>query len=413
MGTLPDMLGGCLFASFGAPPGDWPRRGPDCVAPRLNIMTKRSQVSPQVDAQRRCTAPVVVRLDTSLELLTRAPVDDRPKVLATVVTARGSTYRKPGARMLLMADGDSVGLLSGGCLEADLKIHAQQVFASGLALAIEYDMRGPDDLIYGIGAGCEGAMRILLEPAERGSLAATALASAGNATRAGWPTSLVVVHESRDLKLGTYSAAAPLPVTLVKAGEQALANCASREFVSEDCGQRTQALVQFLAPPPYLLVCGAGPDAEPVVSTACALGWRVSVVDHRPAYARASRFPGAEVRLVDAGSLRSTVDIACCHAAVVMSHHLESDASYLRELAEAGAPAYVGLLGPAARRIRLAKELGTAADKLLARIRGPVGLDIGAATPEGIALAIVGEIHAWLAGREPRGATFQLLRSTW
>jgi xanthine dehydrogenase accessory factor len=376
-------------------------------------MLKRSQLSPQVDTQRRYPTPLVVRLDTSLELLARTPVDNRPKVLATVVTATGSTYRKPGARMLIMADGELVGLLSGGCLEADLKIHAQQVFASGAALAIEYDMRGPDDLLYGIGAGCEGAMRVLLEPAERGSLAATALAVAGDATRAGRPTSLVVVHESVDLKLGTYSASSPLPPMLVKAAEQALANYTSREFVSEDSGQRTQALVQFLAPPPYLLVCGAGPDAEPVAGTACALGWRVLVVDHRPAYAAASRFPGAEVRLVDAGSLRSAVDIACCHAAVVMSHHLDSDTAYLRELAEAAAPAYVGLLGPAARRTRLARELGATADKLQGRIRGPVGLDIGAATPEAIALAIVGEIHAWLAGRDGGAAAFEIPRSTW
>jgi xanthine/CO dehydrogenase XdhC/CoxF family maturation factor len=311
--------------------------------------------------------------------------------------------------MLIMADGEFIGLLSGGCLEADLKIHAQQVFASGAALAIEYDMRGPDDLVYGIGAGCEGAMRVLLEPADGDSLAAIALIGAGNTTGAGQPTSLVVVHESRDLKLGTYGAAAPPCAALVKATQQALANRASREFVSE----RTRAFVQFLAPPPYLLVCGAGPDAEPVVSTACALGWRVSVVDHRPAYAVASRFPGAEVRRIDANTLRSAIDVASCHAAVVMSHHLDSDTCYLRELAEAGAPGYVGLLGPAARRIRLAKELGATADKLQGRIRGPVGLDIGAATPEGIALAIVAEIHAWLAGYEPGGAGFQLPRSTW
>lgn len=315
--------------------------------------------------------------------------------------------------MLIMADGEMVGLLSGGCLEADLKIHAQQVLASGVPRAIEYDMHGPDDLIYGIGAGCEGAMRILLEPADRGSLAATALAAAGNATRAGLTTSLVIVHESRALRLGTYCAAPPLPAMLVAAGEQARVNGASRRFESEDCGQRTQALIQFLAPPPYLLVCGAGSDAEPVVSAACALGWRVAVVDHRPAYAVASRFPAAKVSLADACSLRAAVDVERCHAAVVMSHHLPSDISYLRELAAAGAPAYVGLLGPPARRSRLARELGATADKLRGRIRGPVGLDIGAATPEGIALAIVGEIHAWLAGRAVEGAAFNSPRSAW
>src|SRR5450755_3184631 len=129
---------------------------------------------------------VDVRLDTSLELLVeRTPAGDSPRVLATVVATVGSTYRKPGARMLIMADGSYLGLLSGGCLEADLKIHAQQVLQSGMARAVEYDMRGPDDILFGIGAGCEGAMRVLLEPADPGSSAAAALATAGQATQAG------------------------------------------------------------------------------------------------------------------------------------------------------------------------------------------------------------------------------------
>jgi xanthine/CO dehydrogenase XdhC/CoxF family maturation factor len=148
-----------------------------------------------------------------------------------------------------------------------------------------------------------------------------------------------------------------------------------------------------------VLICGAGPDAQPVVSTALALGWRATVVDHRPAYAVAERFPGADVRLAAARDLRSRVVIDECHAVVVMSHHLPSDVAYLRELAEAGVPEYVGLLGPLARRHRIAEELGAMAGKLRSRIHGPVGIDIGAVTPEGIALAIITEIHAWLAGR--------------
>ncbi len=307
--------------------------------------------------------------------------------------------------MLIMGDGSYVGLLSGGCLESDLQIHAQQVMQSGVSRAVEYDMRGPDDILFGIGAGCEGAMRVLLEPAGPGSPAAAALVAAGRVVHAGGAASLVLVHESSELELGTYLAQAPLPPVLLEAARQSLEEAMSRRAEWGLAGQRTRAFIQFLAPPPHLLICGAGPDAQCVASTARRLGWRVSVIDHRPAYALAARFPGAEVRLAAANSLRAHIDLAHCHAAVVMSHHLASDEAYLRELAEAGSPGYVGLLGPEARRSRIAKQLGAVAEKLRFRIRGPVGIDIGATTPEAIALAIISQIHAWLAGRTGTEAT--------
>jgi len=346
-----------------------------------------------------------VRLDTSLELLLeRGPVGSAPCALATVVVTAGSTYRKPGARMMLLADGSFIGLLSGGCLEADLRVHAQEVIDGGATRAVEYDMRGPDDILFGIGAGCEGAMRVLLEPAHGTGRAAAALAAAGAATRTGAPACLVSIHESGEFPLGTYSSTAPLPLQLAEAAKISLADGSSREIVSDPGAQRLRAFIQFLAPPPHLLICGAGPDAQPVAAAARALGWRVSVVDHRPAYADAQRFPGAHVVLADAGSLPEMIDLARCHAVVVMSHHLASDVAYLRALSTAGVPAYVGLLGPAARRQRIAGELGPASEGLRQRLRGPVGIDIGAVTPEAIALAIVSQVHASLAER-PGGVT--------
>jgi xanthine dehydrogenase accessory factor len=341
-----------------------------------------------------------VRLDTSLELLLNVACGAAASILATVVATSGSTYRKPGARMLILADGSYLGLLSGGCLESDLVHHAREVSNSGVARAVEYDMRGPDDLLFGIGAGCEGAMRVLLEPAGLATRAANALAAAHQVATGSAPTALLSVHESHELPLGTYHVDDVVPPRLAAAAAQAIANSASRniDWHSESGSER--AFVQFLAPPPHLLVCGAGPDAEPVVAAARGLHWRVTVVDHRPAFAVSARFPGARVVLVDARALRTHVSLDSCHAAVVMSHHLQSDEHYLRELAEAGAPPYVGLLGPSARRARLTRDLGAAAEKLQSRVRGPVGIDIGAATPEGIALSIVSEIHAYLAGRE-------------
>lgn len=339
-----------------------------------------------------------VRLDTSLELLLeRAPPSDAA-VLATIVATSGSTYRKPGARMLIMADGSFLGLLSGGCLESDLQEHARAVRNSGTALAIEYDMRGADDLLFGIGAGCEGAMRVLLEPAGGGTLAASALSAAGKSARHGDGAVLVLVHEASQMRLGTYASPSQLPAQLADAAGQARESGNSREVAWGTGDARTRAFVQYIAPAPHLLICGAGPDAQPVVAVARTLGWRLTVVDHRPHFADSGRFAGATVICARPEDLRATVDLSRCHAAVVMSHHLASDESYLRELSAAGVPHYVGLLGPERRRLRIMNALGSAADGLRSRIQGPVGIAIGAATPEAIALSIVAQIHAWLAG---------------
>jgi xanthine/CO dehydrogenase XdhC/CoxF family maturation factor len=208
-----------------------------------------------------------------------------------------------------------------------------------------------------------------------------------------------MIHDAAGIRLGTHAQPPPGSAALFAAVARGTATGTTCAVDVVEDGRRVRALLQQLAPPPLLLVCGAGPDAQPVVGAARSLGWRVAVVDHRPAYAAAERFPGATVHCAPADSLRHTIDLARCHAAVVMSHHLVSDTAYLRALAAAGMPGYVGLLGPAARRGRLAADLGDAARLLEHRLRGPVGVDIGAATPEGIALSIIAQVHAWLAGR--------------
>jgi xanthine/CO dehydrogenase XdhC/CoxF family maturation factor len=125
-------------------------------------------------------------------------------------------------------------------------------------------------------------MRVLLEPASPASSAQPRLLRQRRAQAArDARTALVVVHEAANLNLGTYSAAAPRPEPLIRAGRQALYETTSASVDFEVDGRRTRALVQFLAPSLHLLVCGAGPDAVPVVSAARALGWRVTVVDHR------------------------------------------------------------------------------------------------------------------------------------
>jgi xanthine dehydrogenase accessory factor len=325
-----------------------------------------------------------------------------PLVLATVVHTLGSTYRKAGAQMLIAADGSAAGLLSGGCLEADLMERAHRVLESGQPLIVDYDTRSADDdVLWGIGLGCEGAMSILLTRLDRESgYQPFAYQQQCRDRDVAGAFALVTSSENSAFPLGRAywpggSAEAPASVgnLLVPAPDRAARRARA---VME---QNATFLVIPVELPPRLLVLGAGPDAMPLVEIAGLMNWHVTVLDHRPAYAVAERFPRARrVSLNAAAALSNELAAGRYDAAVVMSHHLPSDAAYLAALASSAIP-YVGLLGPAPRRARLMHDIGEKSQGLAGRLYGPIGLDIGARTPETIALATVSEIQAVLAGR--------------
>lgn len=342
---------------------------------------------------------------TLVETFERWRGEGRDLVLATVAETAGSTYSKPGHRILIAADGTYQGLISGGCLEGDLAAHAAAVLADGQPKLVTYDLRGEADGVFGLGIGCEGLIRVLLQKLDaahdhqpfadiaaihRGlkpAIAVVVLEPGSGGPPTGGTVSLrdgvTRAHGLAEVKLQALADAARGPGTLPR-----LATVGG-----------ARVLVAPVEPIPRLLVLGGGPDAVPLVAIASQVGWRVTVFDHRPANLARGDFGAAEaVHCAPAAELGRTLGPGDFHAALLMSHHQATDREYLRELARHPVP-YVGLLGPRARRERLLGELGADAGNLGARLRGPAGLDIGARSPESIALAIVAELEATRAGR--------------
>jgi xanthine/CO dehydrogenase XdhC/CoxF family maturation factor len=347
-----------------------------------------------------------------LALYERARDSGQTLVLCTVIKTAGSTYAKPGAQMLIAADGEYAGLLSGGCLEGDLREHSRDVAATGAARIVSYDLRSSTDQLFGLGAGCEGAMDILLTRVGDGLDGEPGwqpLSRLEHAHRRGETCRLAFVVASQepgidlgltlpaDGELPAFARAEPRAAHLHAAALAAPANTIVRAGPLA-----VDLFVAAFAPPPTLLLLGGGPDARPVATLAAFLGWRIVVADHRATYLVAQRFP-PNARLVEsrAADLTAALRLDDHAAAIVMSHHLDSDLQYLRALAHSAVP-YVGLLGPAARREKLLGDLGPDAALLRSRLRAPVGLDIGGRSPESIALSIIGEVHAVLAGRGGR-----------
>jgi xanthine dehydrogenase accessory factor len=341
-----------------------------------------------------------------LPLFDRARSTDEPLVLATVIRTGGSTYAKAGAQMLIAADGEYAGLLSGGCLEGDLREHARGVARSGEARIVSYDLRSTTDELFGLGAGCEGAMDILLSRVS-GAEHWFPLAQMAHSFRAGRAQLLAFVVASRDstMPLGFALAHGAPRNGASSAAVDALdraARSAGASGIIRVASPDVELFVTQVEPPPRVLLLGGGPDARPVSTLGAFLGWRVTVVDHRATYLVPERFaPGTELVESRAADVAAVLRLDDYAAAVVMSHHLDSDLAYLRALAASAVP-YVGLLGPAARREKLLADLGTDAERLRARLRAPVGLDIGGRAPESIAVSLVGEVHAVLAGRGGR-----------
>jgi xanthine dehydrogenase accessory factor len=376
-------------------------------------------------------------LQQLLPLFERDQARHQPLVLATLVRSDGSTYTKPGAHMLIAASGEYAGLLSGGCLEGDLAEHGRGVLATGIAKLARYNSRGHEDLLFGLASGCEGTMDILLQrlddandwqPLQR-------LALAWRAQRA-QTLALVVKSTLPNMPAGSGAFAGDRQVFGLRAGaaiDQWTVESLCRLAATLPHQGQNQFLPQALPgidllalkqlPPTRLLLLGAGPDAQPVAELAAFLGWNVTVVDHRSQYAQAERFPAAAAVLdrgpqaLDALLIgeRTSAPVfgprpTPFSAAIVMSHHLAMDLAYLQSLAGSSIP-YIGLLGPVARRERLLAELAEAAAALRPRLRSPAGLDLGAVSPEAIALSIIAEIQAALAGRTKTGPLAQVRAS--
>jgi xanthine dehydrogenase accessory factor len=330
-----------------------------------------------------------------------------PLVLATVYETAGSTYSKAGHRILLAGSGDYRGLVSGGCLEGDLAERSRAVIASGKAAAVTYDLRDSADELWGLGIGCNGLLRVFLQPLlttnDYQPFGAIAECLAG-ARRAGVAT--IIESERPDVAIGATAVAdesaerlfgaADAAATVLRGAGHAALRSDSAHLVSDRGCRILYAPVQ---PTPKLLVLGAGLDAIPLVSMAAELGWFVTVADHRPGYVARAGFERAErVLLVEPERLAAALPLGDFDAIVVMSHHLATDRRYLAQLASVDSR-YLGVLGPRARRDRLLDDLADVAPRLGERLKGPVGLDIGADSPESIALSILADLQATLSTR--------------
>ena len=331
-----------------------------------------------------------------------------PLVLATVFETDGSTYSKAGHRILIAANGDYQGLVSGGCLEGDLGEHARTVLETGNAKPVTYDLRDDADDLWGIGVGCNGIMKILLQKLDAGSgyepfntiarchlgLKASICATIVESCDAGLPAGATLIdwgHDFRAVEIGSTHRDA------IRRQCAGMLGMAEPRLVAHEAGEKGfTALYAPIRTLPRLLVLGAGPDAAPLVRMADELGWLVTLFDHRPAYIESGAFDSIPRLCIDPEKLAGATNLSEFSAAIVMSHHLETDRTYLRQLSDSDIE-FIGLLGPEERRNRLISELGAVGAGLKKRVTGPVGLEIGADSPESIALSILAQIHKQLA----------------
>jgi len=327
-------------------------------------------------------------------------------VLATVVHVKGSAYRRPGARMLILPDGQTIGSISGGCLEGDVCRKAWWLTQNAKPALRVYDSMSDDDAVWEFGLGCNGVVQVLLEridsPDVDESLHYIELSRSDRT-----PVVIAtVISESpaSSLKVGSRLMFDDTHIGGSLAGtKHRRALCEHARVALREGTHRTvmleghQLFIEVIQPPVPLVIFGAGPDAIPLVSVAKSLGWCVTVADGRPAYARQDRFAQADrVVLTSADDPTGSIVIDHGTAVILMTHNYVHDRKLLESIVPL-LPRYLGVLGPRSRTLRLLEHFDPTVDVF--EMHAPVGLDIGAETPESIAISIVAEIQATLAGR--------------
>lgn len=343
-----------------------------------------------------------------LDILTASasiPVGE-PFTLATVVRVEGSSYRSPGARMLVDAAGRRVGSVSGGCLESEVARRGRLLTADRPTALVRFDS-SDDDAAWGFGLGCNGAIDLLIERCAAPSAGGLGFIRDCVTRRiSGAMVTLFDVRGDVDLVPGlqlfqsSSGVTDPSDITsrlpTMLADIDSVVRSTRPASVGYDLpGGRVDAFIEPVRPPLPVVIFGAGHDAVAMVNAAKNLGWHVTVWDRRAGHARPDRFPGADAVVASepADALASTA-VTGQTIAIVMNHHYPTDAELVGRLLELPAR-YVGVLGPRARADRI-----IAGRTITAAIFAPVGLDVGADGPEQVAIAVVAEILAMLAGRE-------------
>ncbi len=334
--------------------------------------------------------------------------EGKKTALATVVHVEGSSYRRPGARMLVAEDGALTGAISGGCLEGDALRKALLAITQGKNKLVIYDTTDEDDAKLGIQLGCNGIVSILFEPID--------------ISRPGNPIDIlrsVIVKREPSILISGYSLnqedhfgtfdPVNLPETLRdelnSVAKDVLEN-GSSVYTELSIGQnRQQFFVEYYLPPVSVIIVGAGNDALPLFAMSHMVGWTVTVIDGRSSHATPQRFSQADKLLV--GKPKELIGQLVLDertAVVLMTHNYNYDIEMLGLLASKPV-SYIGLLGPASKRDRMLSELEQKgmelSEEFFQKIYGPTGLDLGAETSEEIAVSVVSEIMSVILQKDP------------
>ena len=340
----------------------------------------------------------------------KAVLQNKQTALATVVKVEGSSYRRPGARMLVTEDGEITGAISGGCLEGDALRKAQfAIFQQQNKLEI-YDTTDDEDNKLGVQLGCNGIVYILFEPInvvdDKNPI--NILKKIAAQRKDAVVVTLFNLNKNFEQK-GTLAFLNEAEIFFKLDEMRALRDdcvnvLAMKSSIIKNYEGSCSALFQFIPPSIQLVIVGAGNDAQPLVEMAFLLGWNTIVVDGRPNYATQQRFAKAsEINIIKPADILLAVVIDAQTAVVLMTHNYNYDIAALQQLINTNCK-YIGVLGPKKKLHKMFDELNEneiiLPDETLHNIYAPVGLDIGAETSEEIALSIIAEIKAVFSKRK-------------
>ena len=338
-------------------------------------------------------------------------LNGQPCALATVIHVDGSAYRRPGARMLMMPEGQTWGMVSGGCLEHDIFDHGRRALQSGRSRVVRYDSTSEDDIVFGTGLGCNGVIDVFIEPiTERFCESFIHAVESCQRTRKAGAIATVID--------GTGSSASGRNASLINGICTGLHTLMPllEEYPSEHekavllsgeiGGAAARVFVQPLLPPIQLVAFGGWLDVIPLVRMAREIGFQIVVVDsrQRPSSLRFFREADA-VLLCSPSEALGRIQFDERTVAVLMNHNFDRDQEAISALTQVSVP-FLGMLGPKRRQQRIIENVRASgvliSDEFERHIHGPVGLDIGAETPEEIALSILAEILAVLNKRDAK-----------